>query len=171
LADSKKTLTTESGTPVPDNQNSQIAGNGGPTLLQDQYLIEKLARFNRERIPERIVHAVGTRGDPERLPPRGRLDGLEIPVGDGAGADERGDLLRYFRLERRTEPPFSRPSGAASARPSNSASATRSQAIQYSSVASRNCRPASIWRRTVSTWSAAIRRVCVVPSTDRVRLK
>jgi catalase len=56
----KPTLTTESGAPVPDNQNSQVAGPGGPTLLQDHYLIEKLARFNRERIPERIVHAVGT---------------------------------------------------------------------------------------------------------------
>jgi catalase len=56
----KPTLTTESGAPVADNQNSQTAGAGGPTLLQDHYLIEKLARFNRERIPERVVHAVGT---------------------------------------------------------------------------------------------------------------
>ena len=53
-------LTTESGAPVADNQNSQVAGPGGPTLLQDHYLIEKLARFNRERIPERVVHAVGS---------------------------------------------------------------------------------------------------------------
>ena len=56
----KPKLTTESGASVTDNQNSQIAGNGGPILLQDHYLIEKLARFNRERIPERVVHAVGT---------------------------------------------------------------------------------------------------------------
>jgi len=56
----RPTLTTESGAPVVDNQNSQTAGPTGPTLLQDQYLIEKLARFNRERIPERVVHAVGT---------------------------------------------------------------------------------------------------------------
>ena len=56
----KPILTTESGAPVADNQNSQTAGPGGPTVLQDQYLIEKLARFNRERIPERVVHAVGT---------------------------------------------------------------------------------------------------------------
>jgi catalase len=53
-------LTTESGAPVADNQNSQTAGPGGPVLLQDQHLIEKLARFNRERIPERIVHARGS---------------------------------------------------------------------------------------------------------------
>jgi len=56
----KKILTTEAGAPVTDNQHSQTAGPTGPTLLQDQHLIEKLARFNRERIPERIVHAVGT---------------------------------------------------------------------------------------------------------------
>ncbi len=53
-------LTTESGAPVTDNQNSQTAGPNGPTLLQDHYLLEKLARFNRERIPERVVHAVGS---------------------------------------------------------------------------------------------------------------
>jgi catalase len=54
------TLRTESGAPVADNQNSQTAGPSGPILLQDQHLIEKLARFNRERIPERVVHAVGS---------------------------------------------------------------------------------------------------------------
>jgi catalase len=54
------TLTTESGAPVADNQNSATAGAGGPLLLQDQHLLEKLARFNRERIPERVVHARGT---------------------------------------------------------------------------------------------------------------
>jgi catalase len=53
-------LTTEAGAPVVSNQYSQTAGSGGPTLLQDHYLLEKLARFNRERIPERVVHAVGS---------------------------------------------------------------------------------------------------------------
>lgn len=53
-------LTTEAGAPVIDNQHSQTAGPAGPVLLQDHHLIEKLARFNRERIPERVVHAVGT---------------------------------------------------------------------------------------------------------------
>ncbi len=56
----KKVLTTESGAPVADNQNSQTAGQAGPVLLQDQHLIEKLARFDRERIPERVVHAKGS---------------------------------------------------------------------------------------------------------------
>jgi catalase len=56
----KPVLRTESGAPVADNQNSQTAGPGGPVLIGDQHLIEKLARFNRERIPERIVHAVAS---------------------------------------------------------------------------------------------------------------
>ena len=56
----RPTLTTEAGAPVADNQHSQRAGANGPTLLQDHHLIEKLARFNRERIPERVVHAVGS---------------------------------------------------------------------------------------------------------------
>jgi catalase len=55
----KKTLTTSVGTPVPDNQNSLTAGPRGPVLMQDFMLIEKMAHFNRERIPERVVHAKG----------------------------------------------------------------------------------------------------------------
>jgi catalase len=53
-------LTTNSGAPVDDNQNSITAGPRGPVLLQDYWLLEKLANFNRERIPERIVHAKGS---------------------------------------------------------------------------------------------------------------
>lgn len=55
----KPTLTTAAGIPVADNQNSLTAGPHGPILLQDFHLIEKLAHFNRERIPERVVHAKG----------------------------------------------------------------------------------------------------------------
>ncbi len=53
-------LTRDNGAPVGDNQSSQTAGGDGPVLLQDSHLIEKLARFDRERIPERVVHARGT---------------------------------------------------------------------------------------------------------------
>ena len=49
-----------SGAPVPDNQNTLTAGPRGPALLQDVHLIEKLQHFNRERIPERVVHAKGS---------------------------------------------------------------------------------------------------------------
>ena len=52
-------LTTNEGAPVPDNQNSLTAGPRGPVLLQDHQLLEKLASFVRERIPERVVHAKG----------------------------------------------------------------------------------------------------------------
>ncbi|KAJ1798127.1 catalase A [Coemansia sp. RSA 2399] len=53
------TLTTGNGNPVANNQTSQTAGYYGPTLLQDFHLIDKLAHFDRERIPERVVHARG----------------------------------------------------------------------------------------------------------------
>ncbi|AIR89197.1 catalase [Pseudomonas cremoricolorata] len=55
-----KILTTASGAPVSDNQNSRSAGARGPLLLDDFHLIEKLAHFNRENIPERRVHAKGS---------------------------------------------------------------------------------------------------------------
>jgi catalase len=55
----KEKLTTNQGAPVSDDQNSLTVSNNGPALLQDVHLIEKLAHFNRERIPERIVHAKG----------------------------------------------------------------------------------------------------------------
>jgi catalase len=53
-------MTRDTGAPVGDNQNSKVAGPEGPVLLEDLNLIEKLARFDRERIPERVVHARGT---------------------------------------------------------------------------------------------------------------
>jgi len=52
-------LTTTAGAPVADNQNSLTAGERGPVLMQDWQLVEKLAHQNRERIPERVVHAKG----------------------------------------------------------------------------------------------------------------
>ena len=54
-----KKLTTSAGAPISDNQNSMTAGPRGPVLIQDYQLIEKLAHQNRERIPERTVHAKG----------------------------------------------------------------------------------------------------------------
>ncbi|AEC21468.1 catalase [Pusillimonas sp. T7-7] len=54
-----KKLTTAAGAPVVDNQNIQTAGPRGPALLQDVWLIEKLAHFDREVIPERRMHAKG----------------------------------------------------------------------------------------------------------------
>ena len=56
----RPTLTTAAGIPVGDNQNSLTAGPRGPLLVQDWQLFEKHAHFNRERIPERVVHAKGS---------------------------------------------------------------------------------------------------------------
>ena len=56
----KTAMTTAAGRPVADNQNSETAGRRGPAVMQDFWLIEKLAHFDRERIPERVVHAKGS---------------------------------------------------------------------------------------------------------------
>ena len=55
----RKRLTTTAGSPMPTNEYSMTAGKRGPVLMQDYQLIEKLAHQNRERIPERVVHAKG----------------------------------------------------------------------------------------------------------------
>ena len=59
MIENNSKLTTSTGAPVGDNQNSMTAGTHGPTLIQDVHLLEKLAHFNRERVPERVVHAKG----------------------------------------------------------------------------------------------------------------
>ena len=56
----KKKLTNEVGAPVTDNTNSLTAGSRGPILLEDNWLLEKLAHFDREVIPERRMHAKGS---------------------------------------------------------------------------------------------------------------
>jgi len=58
--DKPNTMTNYAGIPVADNQNSITAGERGPVLMQDFHLIEKMAQFNRERVPERVVHAKGS---------------------------------------------------------------------------------------------------------------
>ncbi len=60
MSENQEKLTTDAGIPVSDNQNSLTAGARGPLLMQDFYLVEKMAHFNRERIPERVVHAKGS---------------------------------------------------------------------------------------------------------------
>ena len=60
MSGTDKRLTTNSGAPVPDNQNAMTAGPRGPMLLQDVWFLEKLASFDREVIPERRMHAKGS---------------------------------------------------------------------------------------------------------------
>jgi catalase len=52
--------TTDSGVPIPSDERSLTVGPDGPTILQDHYLVQKLQHFNRERVPERVVHAKGS---------------------------------------------------------------------------------------------------------------
>lgn len=59
MSKEKKALTTGFGMPVDNDLNSVTAGPNGPVLIQDVHLVEKLAHFDRERIPERVVHAKG----------------------------------------------------------------------------------------------------------------
>lgn len=56
----KKILTTADGAPIADHENSLTAGPRGPLLMQDVQLLEMMQHFNRERIPERVVHAKGS---------------------------------------------------------------------------------------------------------------
>ena len=58
--DNHNKLTTASGTPYAQNEDSKSVGSRGPLLLEDFILHEKMAHFNRERIPERVVHAKGS---------------------------------------------------------------------------------------------------------------
>ncbi len=58
--DKRKPTTTDAGIPVSSDEYSMTVGPDGPILLQDHYLIEQMANFNRERIPERQPHAKGS---------------------------------------------------------------------------------------------------------------
>jgi catalase len=60
MSEERKKLTTDAGRPVGDNQNSLTVGPRGPIVFEDYQLFEKMAQFNRERIPERVVHAKGS---------------------------------------------------------------------------------------------------------------
>src|SRR5215813_3486577 len=59
MTEHRPRTTTDAGTLAPSDEHSQSVGPDGPLLLQDHYLIQKMAQFNRERVPERVVHAKG----------------------------------------------------------------------------------------------------------------
>lgn len=60
MENKKKQLKSDAGNPIADNENISTAGKMGPALLENVWMLEKLAHFNRERIPERVVHAKGS---------------------------------------------------------------------------------------------------------------
>ena len=55
----QKVLTNRQGHPVYDNQNNRTVGDRGPTVLENYQFLEKITHFDRERVPERVVHARG----------------------------------------------------------------------------------------------------------------
>src|SRR5271163_1052996 len=57
--DERPYSTTDAGIPAASDEYSLTAGAGGPIVLQDHYVIQKMQHFNRERVPERVVHAKG----------------------------------------------------------------------------------------------------------------
>src|SRR2546430_15476401 len=59
MADEKLILTNRQGHPVHDNQNQRTVGARGPATLENYQFLEKISHFDRERIPERVVHARG----------------------------------------------------------------------------------------------------------------
>jgi catalase len=78
--------TTDAGIPAASDHHSQTLGPNGPILLQDHYLIQKMAHFNRERVPERVVHAKGG----------GAFGSLTIT--DDVSAFTRADLFQPGRV-------------------------------------------------------------------------
>jgi catalase len=59
MSEDPKGLTTRQGHPVFDNQNTRTIGDRGPATLENYHFMEKMAHFDRERVPERVVHARG----------------------------------------------------------------------------------------------------------------
>ncbi len=86
----KRNLTTNQGVPVTNNQSSLTVGERGPVLLQDVHLIEKMAHFDRERIPERVVHAkgAGAHGYFQAYKSMAKYTKSQIPT--GPGKEDRG---------------------------------------------------------------------------------
>ena len=88
----RKKMTTDAGRPVGDNQNSLTVGPRGPVVFEDVLLFEKMAHFNRERIPERVVHAKREKRarEVDVLARRvGRLQGRADLPSDGESAAEK----------------------------------------------------------------------------------
>ncbi|MGA2521549.1 MAG: catalase, partial [Acidimicrobiales bacterium] len=59
MSDEHRYTTNDAGIPATSDEHSLTVGRDGPILLQDTYLVQKMQHFNRERVPERVVHAKG----------------------------------------------------------------------------------------------------------------
>lgn len=121
----KPTLTTRQGHPVHNNQEMRTVGNRGPATMENYHFLEKMSHFDRERVPERVVHArgmvahgefeaYGTIGDdPANKYTRAKLfqeKGKKTPlsirfstVAGGSGSSELARDPRGFAVKLRTE--------------------------------------------------------------------
>ena len=93
MSEDKKRTTTDSGIPATSDEFSLTVGEQGPIALHDHYVVQKMQHFNRERVPERVVHAKGgaahgvfevtedvTQFTKARLPEQGRQDHRHLPA-------------------------------------------------------------------------------------------
>ena len=102
----RKNLTTRQGHPVYDNQNQRTVGDRGPATLENYHFLEKMSHFDRERIPERVVHARGDhvvrllRGDGQG---RRRAD-LEVHAREALPGGRQADRRRRALLDRGRRP-------------------------------------------------------------------
>jgi len=85
--DERPVLTNRQGHPVYDNQNNRTVGDRGPTVLENYQFLEKLSHFDRERIPERVVHARGAGA-------HGHFEAYGSIGGDPAGKYTRAKLFQ-----------------------------------------------------------------------------
>jgi len=116
-----RTLTDGQGHPIADNQNMKTVGERGPTTLENYHFIEKISHFDRERIPERVVHARGTGAhgyfeasgrigdEPASTYTRAKLVQREgIPAATVRSTDPREDGFALRAVRRRSRRPGSR---------------------------------------------------------------
>jgi catalase len=83
MSDERPVTTTDAGIPAASDEFSLTAGPSGPTVLHDHYVVQKMQHFNRERVPERVVHAKGSgaHGFFEVTEDVTRVDQGELPGG------------------------------------------------------------------------------------------
>ncbi|WP_167263556.1 catalase [Alkalibacillus almallahensis] len=91
----KETLTNQQGHPVTDNQNARTVGKRGPMVLENYDFLEKISHFDREKIPERIVHARGA-GAYGYFESYGEIDGEPLSKYTRAKVFEKGQQTPVF---------------------------------------------------------------------------
>jgi catalase len=113
-------LTTRQGHPVGNNQSQRTVGSRGPATLENYHFLEKISHFDRERIPERVVHARG-------FVCYGEFEATGKIGDEPASKYTRAKLFQEKPARRRRSPSASRPSSAAAIRPRSRATRAASR--------------------------------------------